>query len=284
MVLQLKKLLEEQTEKKLKRPTIKIAVVNWKGGTGKTTTVFQLSAMLAKNGYRILCIDANAQGDLTKFYERCGASNSEGIVPDLSDIFLKDNINVESLILHTNFENIDIIPTVYPMMAKSDMLIMLAGEDENGFIIRDNFQQLVNKNIYDFMFFDCSNVLNPTTMNILNFVDYSLVPMRPDESSVEAYENFMKQSVTIQEKYNKNLKCLGGFFVAIENTSIDKFYREEIKNLGEAFIDISIRKSVEGRYSNEMKRPLAYNNSRTSKLKQDYENLTQEILKRMGVL
>lgn len=83
----------------------KISIVNNKGRVGKTTSTANLGTCLSQQGYKVLLIDIDPQGNLSKLFK---SSNNDTL--SVSDVLLDENLDIHNIIRKTDFENLDILP------------------------------------------------------------------------------------------------------------------------------------------------------------------------------
>ena len=127
---------------------ITVALYNVKGGVGKTASCVNFAYLAAKDGYKTLLWDIDPQGSTT-FYYKIKPKDVQGIKKMLS----KD-ANLESAIMATNYENLEIIPA--DASAKSfDILLEEMKGNKNR--LKSILKQFGNE--YDFVFIDCLPVL-----------------------------------------------------------------------------------------------------------------------------
>ncbi len=147
-----------------------IAVVNKKGGVGKTTTSINMSVALAMKKYTVLLIDLDSQCNSTSVFNPDG--NHEY---NLYDVF-KHKVTLNDIIINTNFTNLhfisadEILDDVADWLTQEKIIIKHA-------ITEDYlFNHLKNVN-YDYIILDCSPSYNPITFNAIFASDYIIAPI-----------------------------------------------------------------------------------------------------------
>lgn len=203
----------------------KIAVVNQKGGVAKTTTSINLSAGLAREGYRVLVVDTDPQSDTTM---GCGI-DPEALPNSLYDLILAATENrqfdTKSAIYH-HTEGFDILPnTLDTGTLEINMWAAVSRET----IIRRIIEP-VNKD-YDFIILDCPPSLGVFTINSLTAADKVLVPAQPAHYSVKGINNLSKTVDTIKRMVNPNLEIMG-ILITMErgNTNNDRRYGDFVRD------------------------------------------------------
>ncbi|MFA5182855.1 MAG: ParA family protein [Syntrophales bacterium] len=152
-----------------------IAVINNKGGTGKTTTAVNVAAALAKKGLKVLLVDLDAQGS---------ASMSLGIpfdklTPSTAAI-LFDDLEIEQAIRNSEGCNLDLLTGGFDLASSDLVLADVAGRENK---LRDCLAPLRHK--YDFIFCDCPPSLSLLSINALVASDAYVLPVTAEYLALE---------------------------------------------------------------------------------------------------
>lgn len=251
-----------------------IAVMNQKGGTGKTTSAINLAGELVRRGKKVLLVDMDTQGNATS-----NLSLTEIPAATLTDVIVNKNATMADIICHTTIEGLDLIrggSLLAP--ALTALQEMPFGRDTT---LRRLLPQLPHE--YDFVFFDCSPSLESLfNINVLVAVQYVLIPIKVDKNSIEGYDVMLETVQSVREIANPDIRVLGIFMTAVEvGSGLD---REMIANLPVLLPDLAfttyIRKNIDVKKAPLAQQPLCYFNHNCTAT-QDYAALTDEILTRL---
>ena len=162
-----------------------IAIMNQKGGTGKTTSAINLAGELVRRGKKVLIVDMDTQGNATSNLELTEVSKIT-----LSDIIVDKDHRIPDAICHTSIEGLDLI------RGGSLLAPALAAMQEMPFGRDMTLKRLVPQipKDYDFVFFDCSPSLESLfNINVLVAVQYILVIAYSDPAhfTVERYSSVL---------------------------------------------------------------------------------------------
>ena len=200
-----------------------IAVVNQKGGTGKTTTTENIGIGLVNEGKKVLLIDMDPQGSLTI---SLGYPRPDEMYPTLSDVLEKvireDLENPKEGIINQR-EGVDLIPGNIELSGLEVSLVNIMSRET---ILKRYLDEI--KNEYDYILLDCMSSLGMVTMNALVAADSVLIPVQAQYLSAKGLEQLLQTVSKVRRQINPKLKIDG-----IVLTMVDKRtnYAKEISAL-----------------------------------------------------
>ena len=251
-----------------------IAIMNQKGGTGKTTSAINLAGELVRRGKKVLIVDMDTQGNATSNLELTEVSKIT-----LSDIIVDKDHRIPDAICHTSIEGLDLI------RGGSLLAPALAAMQEMPFGRDMTLKRLVPQipKDYDFVFFDCSPSLESLfNINVLVAVQYILIPIKVDKNSIEGYNVMLETVQNVRELVNPDIRVLGIFMTAVETgASLD---REMIATFPQMLPELAfhsyIRKNIDVKKAPLALKPLCFYSPRCTAT-EDYAALCGEMLERM---
>jgi len=253
-----------------------IAVENQKGGTGKSTTVLNLGVGLARQGKRVLLIDADPQGSL---------SISLGITrPDDFDITLAtilSNVMQEKTfeddlgIIQTD-EGVDLMPCNIELSGvESSMFNAMSRE----FIMKNYVDR--QRKYYDYILIDCTPSLGIIPINAFVATDSIIIPSQPRILSTKGLDLLLRSYRKVQHSINPKLKIDGILFTMVDfRTNNDKSIVQSMRDTVGRNINVFktvIPHSVRATESNVLCQSI-FTYDKNSKIAQAYEELTKEVL------
>jgi chromosome partitioning protein len=176
-----------------------IAICNQKGGVGKSTTAVNVGSYLAIAGKRTLLIDLDPQGNATI----CSGIDRAQVRNTVSDMVMQ-NASLESLILHSPMELLDVVPSNIEL-SQADLAIADAPERER--IILKALEPLAGR--YDVILFDCAPSLGLLTINALVAAEGVLIPVQCEYLALEGLSALVRTIERVRATYNPRLKIFG---------------------------------------------------------------------------
>ena len=205
-----------------KKATV-IAVVNQKGGTGKTTTCENLGVGLALEGKRVLLVDTDPQASLTV---SLGNPYPDNLSPTLSDmmgkIIMEKPITLGEGILH-HAEGVDLMPANIEL---SGLEVSLVNAISRETVLRQ-YLDTVKQN-YDFILLDCMPSLGMLTVNALAAADNVLIPVQAAYLPAKGLEQLLETINKVRRQINPKLKIEGILLTMVDGRTN---YSKEISNL-----------------------------------------------------
>lgn len=173
-----------------------VAVVNQKGGVGKTTTAVNLTAALKQRGARVLLCDFDPQANATS-----GMGLSRAAKYTSYDMLIND-VPVLDVIQHTPYG--DVLPSSSALAGAAVELISL---EEREFRLKKALSPL--KNLYDYILIDCPPSLELLTLNALCAAESILVPVQCEYYALEGLSDLMSTMRAVKRRLNPELSMFG---------------------------------------------------------------------------
>ncbi len=245
-----------------------IAVVNQKGGVGKTTTCINLCCALNMRNKRVLLCDCDPQGNSTS-----GLGIDKSTKPNIYDVLINGENTVEAVV-KTKYGSL--IPSNLQL---SGALIELVGRQDREYVLKNALLPL--KDRYDYIIIDCPPSLELLTLNALCAADSIIVPVQCEYFALEGLTDLMSTVRTINKRLNPQLTMEGIVMTMYDpRTNLALDVEKEIKSyFGPLVFDTKIPRNVRVSEAPSHGKPvIVYDNS--SKGSRAYLQLANELIKR----
>jgi chromosome partitioning protein len=176
-----------------------VSILNQKGGVGKTTTAVNLSACIGDKDKKVLLVDVDPQGNTTSGF---GIDKRKTKLSSY-DILVGEK-KAENVIIHTEFKNIDIIPSNMDLAGAELEIIDKKGRES---LLKNALAPVWDK--YDYVFLDCPPSLGLITLNALTASDTFLVPIQCEYYALEGLSQLMSTVRQIKRLYNQYIELEG---------------------------------------------------------------------------
>ena len=195
-----------------------IAIVNQKGGVGKTTTCVNLAAALNKLGKRVLVCDFDPQGNATSGF---GVDKST-LSPSVYEV-LVSGADVHKAVVSTQW--CDVIGS---NKALAGATVELIGMEDREHLLKKALDQ-VSEN-YDYIFIDCPPSLELLTLNALCAAQYILVPVQCEYYALEGLSDLLTTVRIVKRQLNPGLELMGVILTMYDGrTNLSMQVAEEVK-------------------------------------------------------
>ncbi len=212
-----------------------IAVLNQKGGVGKTTTAINLGAYLAKMGKTVLLVDADPQGNATSGlgYEK----NDLGAT--LCDVMFERN-ELHTTILESSIDKLFLLPTDARLASAE---IDLATRDRREHVLQD---VVAGASDYDYILIDCPPALGLLTINALTAAEFVLIPVQAEYYALEGLSQLLQVMQTVKRSSNPKLELLGVVMTMYDSRTAlaQQVYNEVGKHFGGKLFETIIPRNV----------------------------------------
>lgn len=203
------------------RATKVIAIINQKGGVGKSTTAINLSAALAETGKKVLLVDLDPQGNSTSGF----GIEKEDLEQDMYDVLLHD-LPMSEIITKTVEKKVFIAPaTIQLAGAEIELVSTLARES----VLRGAIADV--KDEFDYVFIDCPPSLGLLTVNALVASDSLLIPIQCEYYALEGVTKLIESMKMVKTRLNPDLRIFGVLMTMYDTrTTLSREVVEECEN------------------------------------------------------
>jgi len=200
-----------------------IAVVNQKGGTGKTTTCENLGIGLANEGKKVLLVDTDPQGSLTIALGNLKPDDLPVTLTDLMAKIMQDQppLPKEGILSHE--EGVDLVPANITL---SGLEVSLVNAMSRETILKQYLETV--KGQYDYILLDCMPSLGMLTVNALAASDQVLIPVQANYLSAKGLEQLLQTVNKVKRQINPKLRIEGILLTMVDSRTN---YAKEISTL-----------------------------------------------------
>lgn len=176
-----------------------IAIINQKGGVGKSTTAVNLSSALGELKRKVLVIDLDPQGNTTSGY----GIDKEELETDVYDVLLND-VDITKNIIQTMEPHVFVLPATIQLAGAE---IDLVGIEKREYVLKNVINSI--KDEFDYVFIDCPPSLGLLTINAFVAADSLIIPIQCEYYALEGLSKLLESMEMVQNKLNPDLEVFG---------------------------------------------------------------------------
>ena len=247
-----------------------IAIVNQKGGVGKTTTAVNISTILAKKGKKVLLIDSDPQGNATS-----GLGIDKDTEKSIYDVNVND-VDIDETIIQTSIKNLSVCPSNINLAgAEVELVPMISRELK----LKKKLEKVEND--FHYIIIDCPPSLGLLTINAFTAANSLLIPIQCEYYALEGVGQLMNTVNLVKKQLNKSLYIEGVVLTMNDaRTNLSNQVIKEVKtyfkdNVYKTIIPRNVKLSEAPSYG----MPISVYAPR-SKGARCYEKLTNEIIRK----
>jgi chromosome partitioning protein len=245
-----------------------VAVLNQKGGVGKTTTTISVAAYLARQGQKVLVVDLDPQGNATSGLGLEQGETEGGTYQTM----LGDRKAVD--VVKPVEENLHILPTDARLAALEVELVDRPEREQA-------LKQALTDMDYDYIFIDCPPALSLLTVNALTAADALLIPVQSEYYALEGLGQLLNVVQMVRSGLNPNLELLGVVMTMHDGrTSLSEQVKDEVvRHFGDKVFDVVVPRNVRLAEAPSHGKHI-FDHDKWSKGAKAYKQLAKEVHKR----
>jgi chromosome partitioning protein len=213
-----------------------IAIANQKGGVGKTTTTINLAASLAKEGKKVLIVDADPQANATSGYGIDPRTMESSIYECLVDEYPMNGSQVATCV-----DGLDLVGSRIDLAGAELELINKPGRER---VLARSLEGV--KDLYDYILIDCSPSLGLITVNALTAADSVIIPVQAEYFALEGISKLLNTIRIIKSKLNPQLE-IEGFLLTMYDARLrlaNQIYEELKSHFGDMVFNAVIPRNI----------------------------------------
>ena len=244
-----------------------IAIINLKGGVGKSVTACNLAAELAAMGKSVLVVDLDKQGNTSKFF---GVLDYES--PSVAEVMLGESGIEAAIVKGVDGLSVHLLPCDMRMLKANRTILMDNGPRQ--FHLRDALECVADS--YDYCLMDCPPDLDMGSINALCAADWVIIPVDCDKWACDGMQEIVEQIEQVQAYYNPCLKIMGALMTKYRRTRYAEDIIKQLCASGISVLETVIRYTVKVSEAAQAGMPLLeYAPDCTAAV--DYRALTEEV-------
>lgn len=214
-----------------------VSIINLKGGVAKTTTTVNMAYLLAREGYKVLVVDNDKQGNASKIFGLYDPEDKDNIAR-----VMLDSVPLIDMAASTQYEKLDIVPANMDLLEANLRVITDMSRAQQVRIKKSIYRKSIEREAipgvesisaaekYDFIIFDNAPDINMSIINALAVSDDVIVPLEIDQYSFDGLDILLEQIEEVKEDFNPGLNFMGCLVTKYKE-------REDVQSQGAAVLN-----------------------------------------------
>jgi chromosome partitioning protein len=214
-----------------------IAMVNQKGGVGKTTSAINLAAALSEYGRRVLMVDFDPQGALSAGF----GANPHDLETTVYNVMMEKDVTIHDALVSTHVPGVDLLPANIDLSAAEVQLVTEVGREQ---VLQRALRPV--RNDYDVIIIDCQPSLGLLTVNALTAAHGVLIPLVAEFFALRAVALLKDTIEKVQDRINPDLEIDGVLvtMVDLRTTHSKEVIQRIVEAFGDKVFETVIKRSV----------------------------------------